>query len=274
MAHQREITETESGLCLEHFRPEQRRGGPPILFVHGNFCGSWCWQQLMGYFAARGRSCYAVNFRGHWLSKGHASLGAATTEDYVADVEASLEVIEDKPIVVGHSMGGLVSQKVAEQNQIAALILLDSGPCKQVTETHFRPNPQTLSLLQDMFKPAEDGTVSLAPNLQGIKEIFYEKDKVDDETLAQTAAYLGRESAAVVSRHAFTPVDPAQVQCPVFVLGRTGLGSEEQPDLWHALADYFKAQDRFISDEISHNMFMETDWERHAQRIGQWCDQV
>ena len=270
MNYQRCIIELSSGICVEHYLPSGTEKPYHMLFVHGNFCGSWCWRNLLTYFARRGTLCYAVNFRGHWLSEGHAELGKVVTEDYVKDVEDCLQMIGSEVILIGHSMGGIVSQKVAENNQLKKLILLDSAPCKEITETCFKANPEVSQVLKDLFKPQSDGTVIMERDKEKIKKIVFEKNKVSEEILTQTVAYLGRESAHVLKNHAFLTVDPKKIGCPVYVIGRKGMGNDKNPDLWHALADYYNVTDRFVSGDISHNMFMENDWEEHAVRIEKW----
>lgn len=270
MNYLRFIMELASGICMEHYLPSRTEKPNHMLFVHGNFCGSWCWRNLLTYFARRGTSCYAVNFRGHWLSEGHAELGKVVTEDYVKDVEDCLQAIGSEVILVGHSMGGIVSQGVAENNQIKSLILLDSAPCKEITETCFQVNPEVNKVLKDLFKPQPDGTVIMERDKEKIKKIIFEKNKVSEEILTQTVACMGRESAHVLKNHAFLSVDPKKIGCPIYVMGRKGMGNDENPDLWHALADYYNATDRFVSGDISHNMFMENDWEKHAARIEKW----
>ena len=271
MNYLRYIIELPGGICMEHYLPSRIERQNHILFVHGNFCGSWCWHNLLNYFASRGTSCYAINFRGHWLSYGHAELGKAVTEDYVKDVEECLQAIGPEDVIlVGHSMGGIVSQRVAENNNIRSLILLDSAPCKEITETCFKVNPEVNKVLKDLFKNQPDGTVMMEKDKEKIKRIVFEKNKVSQETLSQTVTFMGRESAHVLKNHAFLSVDPKKITCSVYLIGRKGLGNHENPDLWHALADYYKATDRFISGNISHNMFMENDWEEHAVLIEKW----
>ena len=58
MSYLRFIMELDGGICMEHYLPSRTEGPNPILFVHGNFCGSWCWHNLLTYFASRGTSCY------------------------------------------------------------------------------------------------------------------------------------------------------------------------------------------------------------------------
>jgi pimeloyl-ACP methyl ester carboxylesterase len=243
----------------------------PLLFVHGNFHGSWLWRYFLEYFSAQGVSCYAVNFRGHWLSSGHADLGKAMVEDYVQDVRESLAAIGGEVILVGHSMGGVVSQKVAETNPLKKLILLDSAPCKEVTETFLQLDGDRADLVQNLFMYEADRTVIMKRDKEKIKKVLFEQNKVSTEVLEQTLAFLGRESASVLQRHPFLPIDPHQIKCPVYVLGRTGLGNKKNPNLWDALADYLHAADRSIRSDISHNMMLEKDWQIHARLVEQWC---
>ncbi|MCK5186819.1 MAG: hypothetical protein KAR43_06745, partial [Deltaproteobacteria bacterium] len=125
-------------------------------------------------------------------------------------------------------------------------------------------------VLKDLFNHQPDGTVLMEKDKDKIKKIVFEKNKVSEETLSQTVAFMGRESAHVLKNHAFLSVDPKKITCSVYLIGRKGLGNDENPDLWHALADYYNATDRFVSGDISHNMFMENDWEKHAELILNW----
>ena len=271
MSYLRSVMELENGLCMERYLPARTIRRNPVVFVHGNFHGSWCWKNFLAYFAARGISCYALNFRGHWLSSGHAELGKATVEDYVADVCSCLEAIGADPVLIGHSMGGVVGQKVAESSRIKKLILLDSAPCKHITETCLQLDPKRVALTRDMFIPQSDKTLRMTPDREKIRQLLFEKNKVSDETLSQSAAFLGRESAQVLENHPFLPVDPQKLTCPVYVLGRTGLGNKKNPHLWDALADYYHAAGRSIRGDISHNMMLEDDWQEHAALVEKWC---
>jgi pimeloyl-ACP methyl ester carboxylesterase len=198
-------------------------------------------------------------------------LGKATVEDYAQDVCACLAAIGGEAILVGHSMGGVVSQKVAESNPIKKLILLDSAPCKQVTETFLQLDRDRAALVNSLFIYQQDNTVVIKKDKETIKKMLFEHNKVSDEVLEQTMAFLGRESSEVLVRHPFLSVDPDKLHCPVYVLGREGLGNTRNPNLWDALADYYHAADRRIRNDISHNMMLENDWQIHAQLIEHWC---
>lgn len=271
MDYTRAILTLEHGLCVEQYEPKQRQHEASLVFVHGVCHGSWVWWRFMDYFAARGFSCFAVNLRGHFLSSGHGLLGQATVDDYVTDVMTCCSSITAPVILLGHSMGGIVCQKVSEKFRVYKLILLDSAPCLQVTEPYLSIDPERREISRRAFIHLRDGTVYMDPNPDTIRRLLFEKNNVSDEALMQTVSLLGRESGLAAARHGFIPVDPDAIQCPVYVLGRAGLGNSSNPNLWDALADYLHAHDRCIRDDISHNMMCERNWQEHAKLIERWC---
>lgn len=271
MKYTRSILTMGEGLRVEQYKPLRQKHRAPLLFVHGIFHGSWTWWNFMNFFASRGTTCYALNFRGHFLSSGHDQLGKASVEDYVVDVKTCLTALGSEVILIGHSMGGVVSQKVSEGVGVQKLILLDSAPCRQITETFLEIDPARLEMTRNVFLPLPDGTSVMERNLDTVKALLFEKNKVSDEALMQTFTFLGRESTLVMQKHGFMPVNSGEIKCPVYVLGRTGLGNSRNPNLWDAIADYLNAQDRSIRNDISHNMMCELDWQEHAQLIEKWC---
>lgn len=76
----------------------------------------------------RGIQSAAVDLRGHGESAGKDELQRFGIEDYVEDVTRALDALPEKIVLAGHSMGGLVSQLVAERKQTAGLALIASSP--------------------------------------------------------------------------------------------------------------------------------------------------
>src|SRR5688572_24036094 len=82
---------------------------PPILLVHGMFGGAWYFERYQRFFAARGHATYALDLRGHGESRPVEQLGRVSVRDYIADAMTAASSL-DRPIVIGHSMGGLLAQ--------------------------------------------------------------------------------------------------------------------------------------------------------------------
>lgn len=97
-----------------------------IVFIHGACHNAHCWENYLNYFSEAGYDCYALSLRGHGKSEGRDNLDKWGLSDYVTDVLKVILSIDEKPIIVGHSMGGAVVQKLIgehEENLKAAVQL-------------------------------------------------------------------------------------------------------------------------------------------------------
>src|ERR671929_1502515 len=104
------------------------RSRPSLLFIHGMFAGAWQFEGLQRYFAALGYPSHAINLRGHHGSRPVPDLGKVSVLDYVDDALPVARAL-GRPIVIGHSMGGLITQKLAEAGAISAgLVPSAAGP--------------------------------------------------------------------------------------------------------------------------------------------------
>lgn len=101
---------------------------PPLLFVHGSYCAAWIWAKpFMPFFAEHGYECHALSLRGHGGSGGVVDW--ASLADYVADVVEVIDGLDQPPVLIGHSMGGLIAQHVvADGHPVAGLVMLASTP--------------------------------------------------------------------------------------------------------------------------------------------------
>jgi len=84
--------------------------------VHGAWHGAWCWERLLPELNRRGHRAVAVE-----LPSERAEAGA---EAYVAAVLEALAGVEEPPVLVGHSMGGLTIAQVPARRQVRSLVYL------------------------------------------------------------------------------------------------------------------------------------------------------
>ncbi len=113
--------------------PKERRFETPLLFVHGTGHAAWCWDEnFLPYFAEKGFSSHAVSLRGHGASEGGEKLKWTSVSDYVADVFQIASRLSKKPVVIGHSLGGLVVAKYLEKHEAPAGILVAPSPSERM----------------------------------------------------------------------------------------------------------------------------------------------
>jgi pimeloyl-ACP methyl ester carboxylesterase len=114
---------------------------PPLLFVHGLGHGAWCWEAWLDAAAASGHAAYAVSLRGHGRSEGDWRKGRL--RDYINEVIRVAAAIPGRPVLVGHSTGGLVVQHALARFPAHAGVLIATVPAgpafgalKQVMRQH------------------------------------------------------------------------------------------------------------------------------------------
>jgi len=97
-----------------------------FVLIHGTWHGGWAWDAVIRELSGKGHRAYAPTLAGH--GPGVARLGI-THLDCVASVVAYIDQrgLEDV-ILVGHSFGGTVVQKVAEQlpDRVRRTVFLDA----------------------------------------------------------------------------------------------------------------------------------------------------
>ncbi|HEU4719160.1 MAG TPA: alpha/beta hydrolase [Bacteroidia bacterium] len=110
-----------------------------ILFIHGMFMNSSCWDDWMRFFSGKGYSCLAPSWPGHEgsvkeLREKHpsASLEKLTLGDVVRFFEEKINGLPGKPVLIGHSMGGLAVQLLLNRGLASAGIAVDPAPPKGV----------------------------------------------------------------------------------------------------------------------------------------------
>ncbi len=106
-----------------------------LAFLHGWAEYADRYEHVAEWFSARGFACYGVDVRGHGHSEGLRGFIRSFDEyidDTVAYVDWALEQGDsDLPLfLVGHSQGGLVATRFAEQRRIAEQLagLIASAP--------------------------------------------------------------------------------------------------------------------------------------------------
>ena len=108
-------------------------GGPsPVhaIALHGFALNCHSWDEVAPRLRARVR-LLAFDQRGHGLSDRAARVEDYTRENMVADVDGAVRALRlERPVVIGHSMGGMNAMTWAARNpeRVRALVLVDVGP--------------------------------------------------------------------------------------------------------------------------------------------------
>jgi pimeloyl-ACP methyl ester carboxylesterase len=114
------------GVALSY--EEAGEGSPPVLLVHGWCCDHTYFAPQLEHFSERAHRVVAVDLRGHGRSdKPHQNYPMQVFADDLAWMCQRLELA--KPVVVGHSMGGIVAFDLAARypDLPSAVVMIDAA---------------------------------------------------------------------------------------------------------------------------------------------------
>ncbi len=239
----------------------------PLLFVHGAWHAAWCWDaHFLDFFAEHGYAAHAVSLRGHGTSEGRENLRWARIAGYVEDVAQAARALPAPPVVIGHSMGGLVVQKYLEEHAAPAGVLLASAPPAGVLATTLR-----IAMRHPLIFAKVNLTLSLLPLVatpELAREAFFSAE-LDEGRVRDYAGRLQDESyLGFLDMLALNLPKPEKVRTPLLVLG----GARDT--IFHA--DEIEATARAygtradIVPEMAHDMMLEPRWEVAATKILAW----
>lgn len=111
-----------------------------IAFVHGAFVSKHCWQRWVERCEALGYACIAMPYPGRDRSPAELRaqpdlplIAKLTFRDVVEHHVATLRSLPEKPLVIGHSLGGLVAQLLVQREVASAAVAISSVPPQFVT---------------------------------------------------------------------------------------------------------------------------------------------
>lgn len=109
-----------------------------IVFIHGLFQNPLGWSEWKKHFEAQGYICYTPAYPYHEGSPAelrkniNPELGTLTFGEVIDSLSAFIDKLPEKPILVGHSMGGLAVQKLIYMGKGIAGVCIDSAPPKGI----------------------------------------------------------------------------------------------------------------------------------------------
>lgn len=239
----------------------------PLLFVHGAWHAAWCWDEnFLGYFADQGYRAVAVSFRGHGGSSTDKPLRSCSVEDYVEDVRSVADSLPVPPVVIGHSMGGLIVQKYLESRPAPAGVLMASIPPQGNYGSSLR---WLRNHPWHAIKMAVTGRSLPYINTPVLAREKFFSEATPEDQVRECAARLQEDSARVSIDCLMLKLPrPDRVSTPLLVLGAEQDGAHTRKEV-RATARAYGSEAEFFPG-MGHNMMLEPGWEAVAERIHSW----
>lgn len=239
----------------------------PVLFVHGAWHGAWCWDEyFLPYFAEQGYPAYALSVRGHGLSEKQGKSNSFRISDYVSDVAEVAAQLPNPPVLVGHSMGGLIVQKYLEKYSAPAAILMASLPVGGLAGSAVRMAINHPWLFLKANLTANMNFFISSTDL--VRDSFFPED-MDKEVQKKYFSLLQAESyLAFLDMILLNLPRPDRITTPLLVLG-AAKDRMISPKEVERTARAYHAQSK-IFDNMAHDMMLEKGWQTVADTIIDW----
>ena len=246
-----------------------------IFMIHGMWGAPWYWENYRRVFEAEGYRCVATTLPYHDMDPRGVPdprLGTASLLDYADALERELGQLGEKPIMMDHSMGGLLAQILGARGLANALVLLTpASPAGIVVVTpsvirSFWSTQTTWGFwkkpMRQTFAEAAYSMLHLLPEKEQ-KEIYSKFVYESGRAAFETGYWLFDSRGA-------SKVDGSKVTCPVLVVA----GAQDRitpASVVRRVARKYKAVSTYKEFENhAHWVVGEPRWQEVAEYVVGW----
>lgn len=249
----------------------------PVLMIHGMCCTGDVWAQFRAFFEARGAKVYTPTLRPEQRvtvqSMPPRSLSSLSLHDYVADLEREVQRIEaetgEMPVVIGHSMGGLLAQALAERNCVRAAVFISPAAPAGVRTL---PNRVFWTAYKLLTKLGLTSPI-IRPDKRTVYPMVLNALPRSERRAAVEAMVW--ESGRAFGEFAHFPIDETKIRVPVLTIaaGRDRLVAA--PLVRRTGLKYAAVGGDFREYRThAHWLYAEPGWERPAAEIYAWLERA
>lgn len=262
----KEYTLGEQELYVEQHIPNERKFENTLVFVHASFGGYWMWNTIIPILVAQGFECVTFSLRGHKPSGG--DIDGVHMTDYENDIATIVgELKLESPVLIGHSMSGLVVLMAAKNHSVKAVVSIDPSPSLEVQGVG---NEEDILKIKPVYN-AMDAGMPMDP-----ADAMKAMPDVPKEMLMKMKDMLGDESGvARQDRKRGISIPKESMESPILFIGAElgdsvpfGISFEKT----EKMAEYY-ASELLKIDGASHpGIVMGKHAPEVAERIASWLE--
>ncbi|WP_052238393.1 alpha/beta hydrolase [Mycolicibacterium setense] len=137
--------------------------GQPVVFIHGLWIHSSAWEPWAALYRREGYEPILAGWPGDGPSveatRATQRVGGYGVGDVVSNYSKLIAGLPTRPVVIGHSFGGLIAQRLLDNGDAAAAVAIDPAPIKGVSKLPLSQIRSTIPVLRR--KKNREGAVTL-----------------------------------------------------------------------------------------------------------------
>ena len=247
-----------------------------IFMIHGMWGGGWYWEKYKDFFERKGYRCVTPTLPYHDIDpkdQPDPRLGTTSLLDYADCLEKEILDLGVKPIIMGHSMGGLLAQMLASRGLGKSVVLLAPASPRGINAITPSVFKAFLSIqlrwafwkkpTRQTFKEAAESMLQLFPESE--QRRLYDKFVYESGRAAFEIGYWW------LDRKCATKVDAAKLTYPMLVI--SGAKDRITPEsVVRRVAKKYKNATYKIFHDHAHWVISEPGWEDVADYTSRWLD--
>ncbi|MCP3921858.1 MAG: alpha/beta hydrolase [Desulfobacterales bacterium] len=250
-----------------------------IVMIHGMWSKASFWDNYKSYFEKRGYRCITPTLRFHDMDPGDEpdpALGTVSLQDYADDIEQEIKKLDEEPIIMGHSMGGIITQILGGRGLGKALIMLCPSAPAGVNALNYYSLKTFFGIMWKWgywrkpfrlsFDKCHYSMFAVMPKEQRKK--FY------NELIYESGRALWEIGFWLLDRKHASRIDEKKVTVPVMVVA----GSKDKmnpPSVMKKIAKKYKTVSTYKEfPNQSHWFILEPGWDSVADYLEGWLENV
>jgi len=249
------------------------------MMIHGMWGGGWCWENYKNFFEGKGYQCITPTLRFHDMEPNeppNPQLGTTRLLDYFTDLEKEINQLDAPPILMGHSMGGLLAQMLGSRGLAKAIVLLNSiseGGIIALRPSILRSFWNGFAKWGFWRKPM---CLTFGEAVYGVLQLLPAREQ--REVFSRFVYESGRAACEIGFRFLnpkrATKIDESRVGCPVLVI--TGGQDRITPaSVMRSVSAKYRTVSTYKEfPNHAHWIIGEPNWQEVAEYISDWLDLV
>ncbi len=260
----------EDGIERIVYRPKDRRYETPIVLQHGMWHGAWFWESWQALLATWGWEVHAHSLPGHGNSPVQRPIKLCTLDYYLKFLRDEVGRFSQRPVVIGHSMGGaLIQWYLKYVGDLPAAVLVAPWGSHSMIRDGLRPLLRRDPLSIPLMMASWDATPMMRDPFRAGQALLGPQSRITPEALF---ARLGPESAMILYQHNppfWQP--PSHINTPLLWIAAEADALLPER-IQRESADYYGA-DYVVVEQSGHDVLYAPNQHLVAEKIHRWLVQ-